>query len=70
MPVMDGREALRRLRAGAPGVPVVICTGYDPAGDDVLAAAGLLIKPFSLDEFLAKVSEMTGTGGGGATVVP
>jgi PAS domain S-box-containing protein len=70
MPVMDGREALRRLRAGAPGVPVVICTGYDPAGDDVLAAAGLLIKPFSLDEFLAKVSELTGTGGAGATVVP
>ena len=70
MPVMDGREALRRLRAEAPGVPVVICTGYDPAGDDVLTAAGLLIKPFSLDEFLAKVSELTGAGGAGATVVP
>ncbi|OYW06145.1 MAG: hypothetical protein B7Z61_03690 [Acidobacteria bacterium 37-71-11] len=69
MPVMDGREALRRLRAGAPGVPVVICTGYDPAGDDVLAAAGLLIKPFSLAEFLVKVSELTGMGGAGATVV-
>jgi PAS domain S-box-containing protein len=70
MPVMDGREALRRLRAGAPGVPVVVCTGYDPARDDVLAAADLLIKPFSLDEFLAKVSELTGTGGAGAAVVP
>ncbi|TAM47692.1 MAG: response regulator [Acidobacteria bacterium] len=70
MPVMDGREALRRLRESVPGLPVVICTGYDPAGDDVLAAAGLLIKPFSLDEFLAKVAEVTGPGGGGATVVP
>ncbi len=69
MPVMDGREALRRLREGAPGVPVIICTGYDPAGDDVLAAAGLLIKPFSINELLAKVAELTGAGGSGDTVV-
>lgn len=62
MPVMDGREALRRLRAEVPALPVVVCTGYDPSGDDVLAAAGLLIKPFSLVEFLAKVTEMAGPG--------
>ncbi len=60
MPVMDGREALRRLRADAPSVPVVICTGYDPSGDDVLEAADLLIKPFSIAEFLSKVAELTG----------
>ncbi len=62
MPVMDGREALRRLREKAPGVPVAMCTGYDPSGDDTLAAAGLLIKPFSIEEFLAKVSELLGEG--------
>ncbi len=60
MPVMDGREALRRLRAEVPALPVVVCTGYDPSGDDVLAAAGLLIKPFSIGEFLAKVAELVG----------
>jgi PAS domain S-box-containing protein len=61
MPVMDGREALRRLRAQTPAVPVIICTGYDPSGDDVLAAADILIKPFSIEEFLAKVAELTGS---------
>ncbi|MBZ5588649.1 MAG: response regulator [Acidobacteriia bacterium] len=60
MPVMDGREALRRLRECAPALPVVVCTGYDPTGDGVLAAAGLLIKPFSIAELLDKVSEFTG----------
>ncbi len=66
MPVMDGREALRRLRAQAPAVPVVICTGYDPSGDDVLEAADLLIKPFSIEEFLTKVAELTGRSQGRA----
>lgn len=74
MPVMDGREALRRLREQAPEVPVVVSTGYDPWGDDTLAAAGVLIKPFSIGEFLAKVSELLGEGPGappgGGTMAP
>ena len=60
MPVMDGREALRRLRECAPALPVVVCTGYDPTGDDVLAAAAVLIKPFTISELLDKVAEFTG----------
>jgi CheY-like chemotaxis protein len=59
MPVMDGREALRRLRESVPALPVVICTGYDPRGDDVLAAAAVLIKPFSIATLLDKVAEFT-----------
>ncbi|MFI5143002.1 MAG: PAS domain S-box protein [Thermoanaerobaculales bacterium] len=58
MPVMDGREALHHLRIAAPGLPVIVCTGYDPAGDGELASAALLIKPFSIDEFLAKVRDV------------
>ena len=61
MPVMDGREALRRLREAAPDLPVVICTGYDPADDAELVAAGLLIKPFTIEEFVAKVRGMLET---------
>ena len=57
MPVMDGREALRQVRLAAPAVPVVVCTGYDPAGDGELSGTDLLIKPFSIEEFLAKVRE-------------
>jgi PAS domain S-box-containing protein len=74
MPVMDGREALRHLREQAPGVPVVVSTGYDPSGDDALAAAGVLIKPFTIEEFLAKVSELLGESPGappgGGTMAP
>ncbi len=58
MPVMDGREALGRIRDVSPALPVVVCTGYDPAGDGELARADLLIKPFSIEEFLTKIGEM------------
>ncbi len=60
MPVMDGREALRRLRDCAPTCPVVICTGYDPSGDEVLTTAAVLIKPFTIAEPLDRVAEFTG----------
>ncbi|HUK14403.1 MAG TPA: response regulator, partial [Thermoanaerobaculaceae bacterium] len=72
MPVMDGREALRRLRAAVPDLPVVICTGYDPADDAELVAAGLLIKPFTIEEFVAKVGGLLEAAptvvGGGAKI--
>jgi CheY-like chemotaxis protein len=60
MPVMDGREAVRRLRECAPTLPVVICTGYDPSGDEVLATAAVLIEPFTIAELLDRVAEFTG----------
>ena len=56
MPVMDGREALRRLRKCAPTLPVVICTGCNPSGDEALMAAAVLIKPLAVAELLDKVS--------------
>ena len=70
MPVMDGREALRRLRASVPKLQVVLCTGYDPMGDEALAATAVLIKPFSIAEFVAKISELTAPGRAGVRVVP
>lgn len=42
MPVMDGLEALPRIRAAAPGAKIVILTGFDEAslsGDDVYVNA-------------------------------
>lgn len=48
MPVMDGLEAMPHIRAAAPGVTVVVLTGFDEAslsGDDVyLAADGFVEK--------------------------
>lgn len=60
MPVMDGREALRRVREIAPDLPVLLCTGYEPTGDEVMSSADMLIKPFSLEAFIAQVDEMLG----------
>jgi len=72
MPVLDGREALREIRASLPSLPVLVCTGYDPTGDPVLATAEVMIKPFGIDEFLAKVGELLvqpgRTGGDGGTM--
>lgn len=58
MPVMDGREALRLIRERLPGLPVLLSTGYDPVGDPVLANAEVLIKPFGIDEFVARVGDL------------
>lgn len=63
MPVMDGREALRVLSERAPDIPVLVCTGYDPAGDETLATAEVLVKPVSPDEFVATVLRMLGLSG-------
>ncbi len=63
MPVMDGREALRVLRERAPEIPVLVCTGYDPTGDETLSTAEVLVKPVSLDDFVAKVLAMLGLSG-------
>ncbi|MEW6338025.1 MAG: response regulator [Acidobacteriota bacterium] len=63
MPVMDGREALRVLRERAPEIPVLVCTGYDPAGDETLSSAEVLVKPVSFEDFVAKVREMLDVSG-------
>jgi|GEM_PF-613862 len=54
MPVMNGVEALERIRAIRPDVPAIISSGYD--GDDVIAALTdrhrlvFLPKPFRIKE--------------------
>lgn len=73
MPVMDGRAALRRLREVLPDLPILVCTGFDPAGDIELSTVDVLIKPFSVKDFLTKVAELVtpgdeGTGGPGDTM--
>ena len=62
MPVLDGRGALLRLREIEPGLPVLLCTGYDPEPDEALATADLIIKPFRLEEFVARVRTLMGRG--------
>jgi len=59
MPRMDGLTAARRLRAAGRRVPVLMLTARDTVGDRVTGldagADDYLVKPFELDELLARI---------------
>ncbi|MET8338521.1 response regulator transcription factor [Streptosporangium canum] len=59
MPRLDGLTTCRRLRAAGDHVPVLMLTARDAVGDRVsgldAGADDYLVKPFELDELLARV---------------
>jgi two-component system response regulator MprA len=59
MPVIDGLEACRRLRATGDRVPVLMLTARRAIGDRVAGldagADDYLVKPFALEELLARL---------------
>lgn len=59
MPKVDGFEALRRLREGGSKVPVLMLTAKDEVENRVkgldTGADDYLVKPFALEELLARV---------------
>lgn len=59
MPVLDGLEACRRLRASGNDLPVLMLTARDDIRDRVLGldagADDYLPKPFALEELLARM---------------
>lgn len=59
MPVMDGLAACRRLRADGDMRPVLMLTARDAVADRVAGldagADDYLVKPFALDELLARI---------------
>jgi len=59
MPQLDGWEVISRLRSGGISVPVLMLTAKDEVGDRVkgldLGADDYLVKPFALEELLARV---------------
>lgn len=83
MPRMDGLTAARRLRGSGTRVPILMLTARDTVGDRVTGldagADDYLVKPFELDELLARIRallrrttyaqeqarEQTGEGGDG-----
>jgi two-component system cell cycle response regulator DivK len=64
MPVLDGYEATRRIKAMAElrHIPIIVVTSYALSGDDAKArAAGAddyVSKPFSPRELLAKIRRL------------
>ncbi|MDQ1705632.1 MAG: two-component system, OmpR family, response regulator MprA [Frankiaceae bacterium] len=59
MPRLDGLQTVRQLRAEANLVPVLLLTARDALGDRVIGldagADDYLVKPFGLEELLARV---------------
>jgi CheY-like chemotaxis protein len=64
MPVMDGYELIRRLRAdpATARIPILAVTGY---GDRPDAADALLAKPYQPDQVLAAANALLASQGDG-----
>ena len=66
MPVMDGYEATRRIKAdpALKSIPVIAVTSYALSGDEEKTRAagcdGYIAKPYSPRQMLAKVREILG----------
>jgi two-component system response regulator MprA len=62
MPVIDGFEVARRLREGGTGAPILMLTAKGEVQDRVQGLRGgaddYLVKPFALDELLARVEAL------------
>ena len=49
MPTMSGADVIAAVRARRPGLPVVLCSGFDRSGRGAVAADAYLPKPFRID---------------------
>ena len=73
MPVLDGFELVRRLRAVGNSTPVIFLTARDDIEDRVcgldIGADDYLVKPFAFDELLARIRVVFRKHSGGRTSV-
>ena len=69
LPLVDGYEATRRIKANAAlrSIPIIAVTSYALSGDEARARAagcdGYVTKPFSPRQLLAKIREHLVDGG-------
>jgi two-component system response regulator MprA len=72
MPGIDGLEVCRRIRAAGDAVPILLLTARDAVSDRVKGldsgADDYLVKPFALEELLARVRALLRRGARAAAV--
>jgi CheY-like chemotaxis protein len=65
LPVIDGWEATRQIKAASPGVPIIALTAHAMEGDERKAReAGCDdydTKPIDLDRLIGKIQKLLGT---------
>ena len=70
LPMMDGLEVLKEVRAGSGRLPVIILTARDALSDRIhgldLGADDYLVKPFEIGELLARMRAVLRREGSGA----
>ena len=63
LPELNGHEVLSRIRAGRPGLPVLMLTARDDLANKLRAldagADDYLTKPFAFEELLARIRALT-----------
>jgi two-component system, OmpR family, response regulator len=73
LPLSDGREVLRQLRALRQNLPVIIVTARDGVDDRIegldLGADDYLVKPFEIRELLARIRAVLRREGSGAAAI-
>jgi DNA-binding response OmpR family regulator len=64
MPVKEGLETIRELRADAPGVAIIAMSGGDPLFLDIakmLGADAVLLKPFRSSDLVEAINKLLAT---------
>jgi CheY-like chemotaxis protein len=58
MPRMGGADVIAALRALRPGLPVILCSGYDRDGRGPVETAAYLRKPFRMEDLEATLARL------------
>jgi DNA-binding response OmpR family regulator len=73
IPDLDGIEVCRQLRRGGSAVPILMLTARDQVGERVLGldagADDYLVKPFEVEELLARIHALIRRSGGHARLI-